>query len=474
MILKGNERGNGKQLALHLLNEHDNEHVEVHEVRGFVSEDVTGAFKESYAISKGTKCRNHLFSLSLNPPENENVSIEMFEAAINKAEEQVGLVGQPRAIVFHEKHGRRHAHCVWSRIDADTMTARNLSHYKNKLQSVSREMYLEHDWKMPPGLSKSRQSDPRNFSLEEWQQCKRMGKNARDLKTMMQDCWAISDSAAGFQNALKERGLVLAKGDRRGHVAVTHEGEVLSISRYVGKRAKEVRERLGDAENLPGVDDAKNQIAKDMRTTFQRHAAEIKTQKMRDRQITEQQRAKMITAHQAERRKLQAAQHARWNSETLQRSARLNKGIKGVWQRVTGQHKRIQQQNTQEAFAALKRDREQRETLIFAQSKDRREIEARIKATKERHVKTLQAFRDDQRRYRQLQRNPKTTLQKSFEASKAKSKPSGKSKPPSQPSRPEPPRATPQRLSPQERLQNLKTREIAPRPQAHKPPERER
>lgn len=131
MILKGDERGNSKQLAVHLLNDRDNEHVEVHEVRGFVSEDVTGAFKESYAISQGTKCRNHLFSLSLNPPQNEDVSIEAFETTINRVEEKIGLSGQPRAIVFHEKQGRRHAHCVWSRIDADTMTARNLSHYKN-------------------------------------------------------------------------------------------------------------------------------------------------------------------------------------------------------------------------------------------------------------------------------------------------------------------------------------------------------
>ena len=40
MILKGNQRGGGRQMALHLLNGHQNEHVEVMEVRGFVSEDV--------------------------------------------------------------------------------------------------------------------------------------------------------------------------------------------------------------------------------------------------------------------------------------------------------------------------------------------------------------------------------------------------------------------------------------------------
>lgn len=32
-------------------------------------------------------------------------------------ERKLGLEGQPRAIVFHEKEGRRHAQAIWSRID---------------------------------------------------------------------------------------------------------------------------------------------------------------------------------------------------------------------------------------------------------------------------------------------------------------------------------------------------------------------
>ena len=47
MIIKGSQRGGGKQLAQHLLRLDENDHVEVHELRGFVSEDVTAAFKES-------------------------------------------------------------------------------------------------------------------------------------------------------------------------------------------------------------------------------------------------------------------------------------------------------------------------------------------------------------------------------------------------------------------------------------------
>ena len=71
MILKGNQRAGGRQMSLHLLNAEQNEHVNVHEVRGFIAEDVLGALNEAYALSKGTKCKQFMYSLSLNPPQNE-------------------------------------------------------------------------------------------------------------------------------------------------------------------------------------------------------------------------------------------------------------------------------------------------------------------------------------------------------------------------------------------------------------------
>lgn len=138
MILKASERGDGSQLARYLLAMRDNEHVELHEVRGFVSDDLRGAFSEADVIARGTRCKNHLFSMSLNPPAGTNVSVEAFEQAIAQIERKIGLEDQPRAIVFDEKDGRRHAHVVWSRIDAERMRAINLPHYKIKLRDVSR------------------------------------------------------------------------------------------------------------------------------------------------------------------------------------------------------------------------------------------------------------------------------------------------------------------------------------------------
>src|SRR5690606_18799099 len=108
MILKAKERGGGAQLARYLLSMRDNDHVELHEVRGFVSDDLLGAFCEADAIAAGTRCTKHLFSISLNPPQDAAVTVEEFANAADAVERKLGLEGQPRAIVFHEKDGRRH------------------------------------------------------------------------------------------------------------------------------------------------------------------------------------------------------------------------------------------------------------------------------------------------------------------------------------------------------------------------------
>lgn len=232
MIIKASQRGGGKQLALHLLNTRDNEHCEVHEVRGFVSDDVVGAMKEAYAVSRGTKCTQFLFSVSLNPPQNERVEIDVFEKTIARIEEETGLTNHPRVVIFHEKEARRHCHVVWSRIDADTMTAVNLDFYKLKMLEISRETYLENDWQMPRGLMNSKEADPRNSDLDEWQQAKRAGYHAGDLKGLMKECWAVSDSKIAFEQALRERGLTLAQGDR-GHVGSSTSSRMPGASQPV-------------------------------------------------------------------------------------------------------------------------------------------------------------------------------------------------------------------------------------------------
>jgi len=149
MILIGSQRGGASNLARHLLNAVENEHVTVQELRGFVANDLHGALAEAQAISKATQCNQFMFSLSLNPPKRQEASLDAMLKAADKAETTLGLKGQPRAVVMHEKKGRRHIHVVWSRIDADSMKAVNLPFFKQRLAALSKELYLEHGWELP-------------------------------------------------------------------------------------------------------------------------------------------------------------------------------------------------------------------------------------------------------------------------------------------------------------------------------------
>ena len=74
MIFKANQPSGASELGVHLLKP-ENEHVDVHEVRRFCSEDVRGVFEEAQAIARGARCKQYLFSVSLNPPETAPVPI---------------------------------------------------------------------------------------------------------------------------------------------------------------------------------------------------------------------------------------------------------------------------------------------------------------------------------------------------------------------------------------------------------------
>lgn len=395
MILKGSQRGGAIQLARHLLNTAENEHVHVHDIRGFMADDLESAFQEAYAISRGTRARQFLFSLSMNPPLQENVPTYTFEMAIEAVEQKLGLNGQPRAVVFHEKEGRRHAHVVWSRIDTEQMKAINLPHYKLKLRDLSKQLYLENGWQMPRGFMDSRERDPANFTLNEWQQAKRGGHDPKALKRMFQECWAIADSRQAFAKALKERGYTLARGDRRGHVAVDFRGEVYAIAKYVGVRAKEVKARLGDAADLMSVDQAKQAHAERMTAMLREHIQMLEALHKRQASTLQQRRKETVQRQREQRAALETAHQARLEREAQQRARRFSTGVRGVWDWMTGKHARIRRQNEQEALLNWQRDRAERERLIFKQIEDRRLLHAEIRQMKQEHTRQVAGLHRD-------------------------------------------------------------------------------
>mgnify|MGYP006957642888 FL=1 len=189
MIIKASQRGFARNLANHLASTNDNDHVTLMEIRGVIGQSIHAALLEMEAISQGTQCRKPFFSVSFNPPSNVNVSHKAFEQAFDALEKSLGLQGQPRIAVFHEKNARRHAHVVWLRVQVDAMKAIRMSHFKRKCVELSRLLYLRHGWDMPAGFKDSRLKDPFGLSTAEWQQNLRQNIDPKEIKALCQAAW---------------------------------------------------------------------------------------------------------------------------------------------------------------------------------------------------------------------------------------------------------------------------------------------
>lgn len=421
MILKASQRGGAARLAAHLLNTQDNEHVEVHEVSGFVADNLPDAFQEIQAIAKGTRCRQFFFSVSINPPENvKNVSVSAFENAAHRIEQKMGLEGQPRVIAFHEKEGRRHAHVVWSRIDAKTMTAINLPYFKNKLVELSKELYLEHGWNLPKGLIDKSLRNPLHFTREQWQQAKRLSQNPESIKSTLKECWAGSDSKQTFAQTLEKHGYYLARGDRRGYVAVDWRGETYSLSRWLDLKAKDLKQRLGDKTLLPSIDETKAMIDKKLVQRMTQFLEE-EAKNFHDRMAPLFSRRDTIkTRHHEQRKTLADGQAQRQHHEAAKRQASFRTGLRGLWDRFNGRNRQLKKNHEIEAYQAHIRDQNEKDRLITQQLQERQQLQQAIKRLRTQQRENVQKL--TQSVISNLLKDKQETIRCEFEKVQAKIK----------------------------------------------------
>jgi hypothetical protein len=279
------------------------------------------------------------------------------------------------------------------------MKAINLPHFKRRLCDVSRELFLDHGWQMPRGLTDRRERSPFNFSREQWQQARRRGRHPQALKSIFRECWAMSDSAGSFASALEERGFYLAQGGRRGFVAVDHRGEVYSVARWMDLRTKEVRAKLGDPDRLSTVEQAKQHIASRMTETITRHIEELDVSYRVKSASVDFRKAQIVQHHQAEREQLAQMHERRWINETRVRSQRVGRGLRAIWQMITGKYRQIKKLNEQETIDGQRRDQAEKQALIDRQLADRRTIQQEIQGFRRTHTRELTALKKDEEFY---------------------------------------------------------------------------
>lgn len=86
-----------------------------------------------------------------------------------------------------------------------------------------------------------------------------------------------------------------------------------------------------------------------------------------------------------ERQKLRDAQQLHWQHKQQEWRNNLNNGFRGLFDRITGKHRKIEERNEQDAWQVKIHQQQQRDTLIFNQLEICRFLQS--------HITRLQALK---------------------------------------------------------------------------------
>ena len=406
MILKGNQRGGGQQLAAHLMNAFDNERVEIADVRGAVARDLSGAFAEWSAQARTTKCIKNFYSLSLNPDQSQgHLTRAQYLDLLERTERSLKLIGQPRAVVFHEKRDkdgvlREHCHAVWSRIDTEKMSAVHMAHDRLKLRTVAREFARDHGLELPEGMKKDGKPDrfedrAKQENLAERQQKERTGVPKADRMADVAACWKETRDAAAFERALADKGYFLTRGDSRAYVVVDLDGDVHSLSRQlVGiAKSKDLKNRLAGhrLDKFPDVE-AAQAWAKKQRQRLEKEKPDnepsdiakrrdaLKVHQQQRRAELDRMRFDLVGRHMSERDGLKAAQQAQNTGIVSARLENAPKGFIGFLTRITGIKLIADVRHRHQDKARAAAHKQQTESLQRRHGREMHDIDRRYRA----------------------------------------------------------------------------------------------
>lgn len=265
MIIKGASRAGPKQLSRHLTRTDTNERVAVLELQSPTG-SLHEALRDWQTLADGTRGIKGLYHANIDPAAQYQMTPEQWARAVDVLEQELGLQGQPRVVIMHEKNERQHIHVVWQRTDIDTMTLRSDSQNYQAHERASSRLEREFGHELVPGkhAKRDRDAQPEFPSSEithaEWQQSERSGIDPRARKDQITSLYEASDTGTAFKAALADAGYTLAQGDRRDFVLIDQNGEVLSLRRQIaGMTAKDLRSFMADVPqiDLPTVAEAR-------------------------------------------------------------------------------------------------------------------------------------------------------------------------------------------------------------------------
>lgn len=236
MVISGNIRGNGKQLAQYLISKGENKRLWIFEVDGMMDADedyLRQTILSMELMAEMTKSDKAFFHAQINPAngEDKRMTPEQWSQAADILAHQLGYHNQRRVIVMHQKKDRTHAHVVFERYKYQTGKLVDNKHSRLKMDSSRKIMEEVFGHKRTPYRN----------------------KNKNDLKEVATRLWNSTTTGAEFVHAARQEGYIVAEGmANRPFMIVDKQGRSFNLVKQIdGVRTKEVRERLRHEKLTP-------------------------------------------------------------------------------------------------------------------------------------------------------------------------------------------------------------------------------
>ena len=187
----------------------------------------------------------------------------------------------------------------------------------------------------------------------------------------------------------------MARGDKRGFVVLDHQHNVYSLSRVGGMKTKDLKARLGLPDQLDGIEKVSRHIRQSMTKEVLGRIEAMKARHKAESQPLEDKKAQLVFRQKAERRELSDEQRVKRHLLIKSGRDKFRRGVRGIFDRVSGRHKRLTLINRKKGELLKARQMESRERLIFRQNRERSELQKSIVALRhqQRQERTLLAKR---------------------------------------------------------------------------------
>ncbi len=132
-----------------------------------------------------------------------------------------------------------------------------------------------------------------------------------------------------------------------------------------------------------------------MSEMLQRHIREVEADLQAKAAAMAARKREIVLRQRQQRAALEAAHVARHQQETQERAGRFAKGLRGLWDRLTGTHGKIRARNESETARTRVRDRDEKDQLVFRQLDERRALHRDLKHAKRIRSEQVAALHQD-------------------------------------------------------------------------------